>query len=367
MAIETPRMDALENNLVINGHMPIAQRPGLLGSNTGVGIASADYAADRFFYSTSGAPTGIVTHSHEATAPAFSLAGHSTQNSARVEVTTLDAAPAAADLSQFQTAIEGYNIQRLFGKDFLVYFFTRTNKAGTYPFFASNSGQDRTYTKGLSLNGDSLWQRHCFLVPAETGGVWNFTSGAGLRMGLTLMAGSNFLGSDGVWNTGTFQAGLSGQVNFLENVSNFIEVTNVMVLPGTFNQDVINSINFIPAGRDISDTIYKCQRFFEKSWDIDQAVGFVSGPFNTTRFEQSAGGFALRLPSEWQRKRTLGVFDTYSGLAGTGGRVNINGVTELRTASSHNETGGWAEQNTVNPANSASFGYMWTVESEIFV
>lgn len=360
------RIDPLENNLIINGHMPLAQRVGDLGSVAGINAGAVKYAADRFFVNVGAGVTGIVSLSHVSSPPPLILSGYATQKASRIDVTTLQASISASHLANFNTTIEGYDIQRLFGKSFLVYFLTRTNKTGLYPYFAANGANDRIYVQGLNLVGDSQWQRHSFLVPAETGGTWTFDEGLGLRTGLTLIGGSDFFVSDGIWNvTGGFNPGLAGNVNFFDSTSNFLEITNMMILPGNFSQNVVDNIQFIPVARNFSDTVNKCQYFFESSWNFDQAVGSTAGPFNVTRFEQSAGGFAMRMPQTWQRKRVPGLFESYSGLTTTIARVNINSVDVPATDKSSNTLGGWVENNTINPSGGASYGYMWTIESEI--
>ncbi len=183
-------------NKIINGKMEISQR----GSSFPA-IANS-YGLDRWFYSNSG--SGVVTISTQADVPS----SNEFQTSLRVLVTTADATQDAGDYSVVGQRIEGANVRDLIGKTFTLSFWVRSAKTGIHCAYFKNSGSDRTYVMEYTVNAANTWEYKTLTVTGGliTAGTWNWTTGIGIEVGFTLMAGSTYRTTANTWQTGDFLA-----------------------------------------------------------------------------------------------------------------------------------------------------------------
>lgn len=208
-------------NKIINGKMDISQR----GTSFGTASLDGSYTLDRWVVGNLSAATFTVSQQ---------LGVGNLQNCARVVVGTPDASIAAGDQAIFQQSIEGFNAFDLIGTTFTISFWVRSSVTGTYCIALRNSAFDRSYIATYTVNAVDTWEYKTVTVanglPAS-GGTWNFTNGAGLRVAWTLACGSTFQTTAGAWQTGNF-VGTSAQANFLATGSNTFQLTGVQLEVG---------------------------------------------------------------------------------------------------------------------------------------
>lgn len=234
-------------NKIINGKMEIAQRGTIFGTASLNGI----YTLDRWIIGNTTAATLTVSQQ---------LGAADLLNSARIVVGAPDASIAAGDNVVFQQNIEGFNAYDLVGKTFTVSFWVRSSLPGTYSVALRNSGFDRSYIATYTINAVDTWEYKTVTVAGglpASGGTWDFTSGAGLRVGWTLACGTSYQTTPGVWQTGDFLAA-PAQANFLATASNTFQITGVQLERGgvatpfehrLFGQELLLCQRYYESGR----------------------------------------------------------------------------------------------------------------------
>jgi hypothetical protein len=207
-------------NKIINGKMEIAQR--------GTSFPAANnYTLDRWTFSVSGGGAATVS---QGTA----FVDNEFQRSLNIQVTTADTTIAAGDLAMIKQAIEGYNINDLFGRTFTLSFRVRSSKTGTHCVAFRNAGPDRSYVATYTVNAANTWENKSVTITGglTTAGTWNVTDGAGLYVDWVLAAGSTWQTTAGSWQTGNFLA-TSAQVNCLDTIGNIFAITGVQLEVGS--------------------------------------------------------------------------------------------------------------------------------------
>ena len=249
-------------NKIINGDMRIAQR----GTSTAAAPVST-YLVDRTrlnSYST----TAVVTTSQSTDAPNSQL-----QYSARVTVTTADAAVAASDQMVIMQSIEGYNVRDLIGTTFTLSFWVRSSKTGIHCVAFNNSIADRSYVIEYTISVANAWEYKTITVSGGliTAGTWDWTNGVGLSVRFALMVGSSYQTTVGAWNTGNF-FGTSSQVNCLDTIGNIFAITGVQLEVGP----VATPFEQRPYGMELA----LCQRYYEQGSLGVTTYGSTSQAFN---------------------------------------------------------------------------------------
>jgi hypothetical protein len=253
-----------KQNLIINGAMEISQR---FGTNSITSIASSTYMTDRFQYVKSGA---MVHNAQQiVSAPTEAQSGVKLTNSLNLAITTPDTSIAAGDLCIIQQKIEGYNFEQIARvKTFTLSFWVLSTFTGTYCVAFQNSGGDRSYVAEYTINSAGTWEYKTITVnsPTPSAGTWNYTNGIGLNVIWTLAAGSTYQTTSNSWQTGNFIA-TSNQINGVNTGANDFRLTGVMLNEGSSAQP------FRLFGNGIEQEVAACQRYYEKSYNLETAPG----------------------------------------------------------------------------------------------
>lgn len=263
-------MGIVGRNKIINGKMDIYQR----GSSF-ANPANA-YTLDRWNYGTAGT-TGVVTVSAQSDVPS----SNEFQTSLRVLVTTADTTQDAGDVAAIWQRIEGTNARDLIGKTFTLSFWVRSAKTGIHCAYFKNSGLDRTYVMEYTVNTANTWEYKTVTVTGGliTAGTWNWTAGAGLEMGFTLMAGSSNRTSANAWQTGNFLA-TNNQVNVLDTVNNIFAITGVQLEEGSVATPFEHRL--------LGQELVLCQRYYETGFAIMETYGLLNGVLSMTPYFKAA-------------------------------------------------------------------------------
>ena len=260
-------------NLIINGDFKIAQR--------GTSFAAAthlQYTLDRFLYGKSGA--AVHTISQDTDTPTVAEAGRYISNSMKIDCTTADTSVAAGDVIFIGQHIEGYNFRALAQKEFTISFWIKATKIGVYCVSVMNSGTDRAYISEVTVNSSDTWEKKTITISASpSAGTWDYTNGIGLRFALTLYAGSTYQTTADAWQTGNYFA-TSNQVNACDSTSNNVWIADLQIEAGSVASDFEN--------RSIQNELILCQRYYEKSYNIDVNPGTITEAGKIS--ERTAGG-----------------------------------------------------------------------------
>lgn len=277
----TPRINKLEKNLQINGHMLFAQR----GTSI-VGINDGQYFADRFVYKKTGT-TAVVTGSQSTSAPTRAQAGYPIPNSIKVDVTTADASQDAADRATIRTTLEGYDFVQIHQGYARIQFWVFSTKTGTFGVSFRNSAADRAYVTSKTVNAINTWEKKVIDIQLDQAGTWLLDNGAGLVCDVVLMAGSNFQTSTlDAWQSSSTAFAPTTQTNFLDNTANDFYMTGFQIIPGQFSST--EDIPFFTAGSNYEQELHMCQRYFEKTTnptvtaDTITDVGAIFGSYSSS-------------------------------------------------------------------------------------
>src|SRR5262249_18453824 len=122
--------------------------------------------------------------------------------------------------------MEGFDWREIAHKPTTVAFWVNSNVTGTYCLSLRNSGLDRAYVSEFSISSVSTWERKLFTIPeAPTTGTWDYSNGAGLRIGIALAAGTNLQTTNNNW-TATTAIATANQVNFMNSAGNTLLMTS---------------------------------------------------------------------------------------------------------------------------------------------
>ena len=348
---------ALSNrNIIINGAAQVAQRS---TSTTGV-TSGVTYVVDRMAFTASSLGTWTLTQQSDGP-DGFA-------NSAKMDCTTADASPAAADYVFFFHRIEGQDLQQLgygtSGAQSMVFsFYVKSNKTGngTVGFFQTDNSfkhQSHQYT----INAANTWERKSIIIPSDTSGVINDDNDRGFEIEWALNSGSNY-------SAGALQPTWTALNNTNRNPSNlgiggstsdYWQITGIQLELGTEATPFEH--------RSFGDEHLRCQRYFTKSYAYGTAIGATTshGSIQTTFEENNQGAgyrenYGFKFPVQMRATPTIVIYDS----AGTSGKCNYYVGTSSSPArtlnvSSTNATcfggysdrattiGGWAAQYTAD-------------------
>lgn len=184
--------------------------------------------------------------------PTLAQAGLLLDNSICISVSAAVASVAAGQFMYVDTRIEGINWRPLAQKPTAFQFWVKSNRTGTYCLAAQNSTANQTYLSEFSISSTS-WERKTFTLPASpSAGSWDYSTGLGLALRITLACGSSFQGGAGNW-TATNVIATSNQINFVSSAGNTIR------LAGFQFQEGIQCGPLVP--KNITDDKLQCQRY----------------------------------------------------------------------------------------------------------
>ena len=240
-------------NRIINGAMMIDQRNA--GASVTVNSAATTYFVDRWI-GTGQSSDGVYTAQQSTDAPSGFV------NSLKITVTTADASIGASQIYDLQQIIEGTNIYDwAFGsasaQTITVSFWVKSSVTGTFGAVVSNSAQNRVYPFTYTINSANTWEKKSVTIAGDTTGTWLTDTGIGLRLRISLGAGSTFLGTAGAWTTSTV-VGVTGQTNLISTLNATFFITGVQIESGS----VATPFELRPNATELA----LCQRYYEKSY-----------------------------------------------------------------------------------------------------
>lgn len=317
-------------NIIINGNLDIWQRgvnfPGLSGSGE-------SYTADRWLLTFVNSGTWTVTR--DTSVPV----GVNVSFSLKATVTVADGSVGVGDYTTLHYRIEGYNFFPLYQRSFTFTFWVKSNITGIYNFSVRNSVPDRSYVTPFTINVADVWEFKTITVTATpSGGTWNFTNNVGARIDITLVAGATFQTTPNTWQTGNFISS-AGQVNLAGTIGNYIQITQVQLERGA-------TPSLIEA-RPFSEELALCQRYYEKSYNIDVNPGTITP---AGRMSGEADGV---LQSNMHRafatvKRITPAITWYNPLTGAISSLDADGLPESINGTSGAGTGATGVPTTTN-------------------
>jgi len=261
------------NPLIINGDMQVAQRATSVTGHTGGGYTTLD----RWRLDVNA--QGTWTIAQTASAPD----GTGLTNSFRIDCTTADASPAAADHLIFSSRYEGQNVQLLekgtsAAKKFTIAFYVKSNKTGTYIMEVDDNDNARNINQAYTISNANTWEKKVLSFDGDTTGAFGNDNGDSLRLSWWLGSGSNF--SSGSLQTawaGTDNTKRAvGNVNLADNTANDWSITGIQLEVGEFDVNSIAPFQHESFG----DNLMRCYRYFQSTVGVNIMLAIASGNNN---------------------------------------------------------------------------------------
>jgi hypothetical protein len=248
-------------NILINGDFNIWQR-----GTSFVSVVDQQYTVDRWVYRKINT-TAVHDISRSTDVPTVAQAGRKFNYSVLIDCQTIDASISSTDIVVFFQRIEGYNFLAIAQKTFTFGFWVKATKTGIYCVSFTSGAGDYGYVAEYTINASDTWEYKKIIVPATpSAGAWNYTNGTALNAVFCLAAGSNYQTTPNAWQNGDFSA-TSNQVNSCDNAANNFRICGVQLESGSvatpFEQ------------RSIQHELQLCQRYFERSYNIETPTGTV--------------------------------------------------------------------------------------------
>jgi hypothetical protein len=186
--------------------------------------------------------------------------------SLKFQITTASPSPAAGDYVFFNHRIEGIRWTRLaYGtgaaQPVSIAFLVRAHRPGQYSGSLRNSDGTRSYVWPVTINAADTWEYKAYTIPGCTDGTWKTDSNFSADFSIIMMTGSGFTTAGNVW-TAANMLGATGQINGAAATTDTMQVTGLLILPGSELPTAANSSRCIrPADREM----LLCQRYLQFS------------------------------------------------------------------------------------------------------
>lgn len=261
MSVLTPRINDIDTridnkdvkNVIINGGFDFWQR-----GNSFTAPATGEYLCDRFrtYY------FGIVPNiTREEDVPSWS----NSKYSAKVGINTAIASPTTNDFLNFRQLIEGNFFKHLIGKDIIISFSVKSNKAGQHGMYLyTTENSQASYNTSYTINQADTWERKKVKIPAAVGFEDTFGTDTGISLAvLWLMTDTEAVPSAvDTWEAGLTNAGNNSNAQVGTDISDYWQIADIMLTEDTGEPDF--DPDFTRAGRNYAEELQLCQRYFER-------------------------------------------------------------------------------------------------------
>ena len=328
-------------NRVINGDMRIAQR----GIQTGASASSLSnsFCIDRFSnYSFTG--TARVQQTSITNLSGFNKALRYTVGSASSRHLTT-------------TRFEGYNVSDLVGKQVTISFWIRGSKFFTFGWYCYVQGVGQSLVKNVSVTTE--WQKISITFTMYSS-IGSLIEGNAFESVFNWYPDSTSLtASELTWVSGDKQ-GTTGTTYGFNTASDWVEITGVQLELGN------KSTAF--ERRPIGIELPLCQRYFEKSYDLNDAIGSVNYQnFALMTAHANNSGRAI-LPFKAEKRTASPVIVLYS-YSGTENKISSSAGGMGDTGTVLTASGRGSYINVVDSGTGFTVGALyyvgWTANAEM--
>jgi hypothetical protein len=338
-------------NVFINGKQDIWQR-----GTSFVAAPNGIYLSDRRMFGIAGA-TAIYDITQQTDVPNAKY-----NYSLQANCTTAQASLVASEQVHISEKVEGYNFKDLVGEKTTIAFWVKSNVTGIYSIFLRNSGLDRTYVGEYVVNKVNNWERKHINVNFDyVGGTWNYKNGVGIEVGHVLVSGPNVDLSPGSWQN-TNRVGSINQVNHASAINNYIRFTDFEFYKGNYKEKS-------PLIYDIEKDQDRCERYYEKSYQIDTTPGSVSyfsanEQVLSRTYSPTSFMFSVNFG---KRKRGLGNTTVYSNATGAVNSIRNNtlGSDQSVQIAVEGETGFIIQNNSGSFNDQDGITFHWVNDNEL--
>jgi len=226
--------------------------------------------------------------------------------------------------------IEGYNFSDFnFGtanaKTLTVSFWVRSSLTGTFNVSVRNSAFDRSYPATYTISAANTWEQKIITIAGDTSGTWvGGSNGIGLSVIFNLGCGSTFNGTSGSWQSANYTS-VSGATSVVGTNGATFYITGVQLEAG--------SVATPFERRSYGQELALCQRYYEKSYNINIAPGTTGDPTDGLEYQisgASSGGYMGRSFVLQTSMRASPTFTTYDrAVPPNVGKVSTNAGSNI--------------------------------------
>ena len=337
-------------NRIINGAMVIDQR-----NNGASGTASA-YTVDRWQFNASLTTKGTWQQNAGSVTPPAGFTNYLgfTSNSAYTV--------GSSELFSFQQRIEGLNVADLAwgtanAQTITLSFWVRSSLTGTFGGSLRNSAGDRSYPFTFTINSANTWEYETITIAGDTSGTWLTTNGIGIIVTLSLGAGSTVSGTAGAWAAGNFVSA-TGATSVVGTSGATFYITGVQLEKGS----TATSFDYRPYTTELQ----LCQRYFEKSYNIDVVLGTATsaGSFRNVTVALSSG-----LPAHHVyfavAKRAAPTVTVYNPTTGATGSLRLDTAADVAATAASIGTSGCDINVSASVVSGNPFSGQWAAAIEL--
>lgn len=316
------RLDTVQNaqyparNVLVNGAMQFAQR-----ATSATGISSnattAYFTADRWQTVLSGA--GTYTQAITADVPT----GQGFASALRTTCTTAITSLSSTSYNFIRQSLEGQTLQHIKkgtsnAQPLTLQFWVKGSTTGTYIIELVDSN-NRSISSSYTISAANTWEQKTITFPADTTGTIVNTNAFGLGLYFWLGAGSSFTSGtlNTTWNARVDANIAVGQTNLGAAVNNYIQITGVQLEPGS----QASPFEFVR----YDDELRRCQRYYEKSYNVGTAPGSAVQPGIAWLEFPTAGTGYLSYGQRYAVTKRAAVTPTLYDFAGNINKVSYSG------------------------------------------
>ena len=185
---------------------------------------------------------------------------------------------------------------------------------------ATNNDNSRSFVSEYTINTANTWEYKTIAFSGDTSGTWNTEDATGIRLQWPLHMGSDY-------HTSTLNSWIAGQkiassshVNLAATSGATWQIAGVQCELG----DIATPFEH----RSFADELIRCQRYYEKSYDIDVEPGTANedGVFHWQ--SNGSGGSIASFPARFTvRKCKEPTITVYNPTTGSSGSLRCNNGT----------------------------------------
>lgn len=354
------------HNFFYNGWLDLWQRTGSTVTTIN-GVAVGTYTADRITFSSGGTTNKNARISRSTNTPVIGKESPSFS----FEFTPLTAitSMSAGDIVQpFRQKFEGFDYAKLHEKECTFGFFIQTNKTGKMPVAFLKFITPSTY-ESMVTSVDIFPSEAGQWVYKEAKVKWtstipdSWTSSSAVQMEIGACSGSSYHATtQGVWMPGNYKTA-SDMINIMDSTSNYLRIAAVHLVIG----EGYGPNYYRRNGVDYAGDLKNCQRYFEKSYDTDVAVGTAGaggGSSNNISPGTAANLVVHAIRFSTPKRVTNPAITLYNPVTGAAGTMDNNGTPRAVTAGSIGNSGFIATSTVTTNALNNHFLH-WVADAEL--
>ena len=338
-------------NMMINGAMQVAQRSTSVASITSTGYQTLD----RFNFLVES--LGTWTMSQDTDVPT----GYGFAKSLKIDCTTADGSPAAADRLFVRQTLEGQDLQRMKkgtsnAESVTLSFWVKATKTGTHIINLYDNDNSRYIAQAYTVSSSNTWEHKSLTFAGDTNSGFDNDNAGSLQIVWWLGAGTNSTSGtlQTSWGSATAANRAVGQVNTGDSTDNNWAITGVQFEVG----EVATPFEH----RTFADDLALCQRYYSQSYVHGTAAGTSVNSFLQEKVEaQQFAFFKLFYPVAMRAAPTLTTFST----TGASGKLrNLSSSADIEeTVAAYAEGALVHNESAVTAGQNVAFHY--TADAEL--